>query len=233
MNSVYYAPMQSTMKFDAIEDNIQHIVGSYAKTILIRTGEDRYVPFKCDIVKIEQNDLLELENTVNNNKTRANIIIEENSKLFITRLASMLRDNFLIYYLPNKTCITIYEYVEKTFQIPPFKLNLHQIITLLNANILLTYCFINSSITWNAKLLIDTISDSNYELFYNVVQKYLQKTTKVYYENNPYMSRQLVNYIKKYFDKTESNSKFIIFPAKQVSDNDLYSAISFIASHQM
>lgn len=230
MNDVYYAPMQSTIKFTKKEDNKQYVVGSYANTILIRTEEDRFVPFQCTIKKLSSSDFPTLSKIVNEYSTNSNIIVEDNSKLFIAKLASLLKDNFLIYHLQTKSCITIYEYVEKMFQIPSYVLNLYQIIQLLNANVLITQCFRNNTITWNSKLMIDTILNSQYELFYTVIQKYLEKFNKVAFESNATLVKELTMYIKQYFDTTDNFTVQFEQFTKQITSNDLYNVIKLLAN---
>jgi hypothetical protein len=78
--------------------------------------------------------------------------------------------------------------------------------------------------------MIDTILNSQYELFYVVIQKYLEKFNKVAFESNATLVKELVLYIKQYFDTTDNFTVQFEQFTKQITNNDLHNVIKLLAN---
>ena len=233
MNTTYFAPMyvKSSEREVSYSDGLEHIVGSYFNTIVFRTGDDRFLPFQAKVIRLVPNDVKTFIDSVNMFKTKANIIIEEDAKLFILLALETIFDNFLIYTMNTKSCITIYEYVAKNYEIQPYTLNLSQINNLIRANIMFTQSFQNSQITWNLKTITNTVIDCGYDLFLNVIKIYLNRiTNNTRYSTNKQMLTRLVKYLtENYTDQFKNKIKhFNEFTLQNVNTNDLYNAVSLI-----
>lgn len=229
METTYFSPLY--VKNEVEHDGLEHAVGSYAKTYIIRSGPDRFVPFECEVVRINEYDIPAMVKFVNEHKTLANIVIDDDTPILIMALMDIMLDNFYIYHMASKRCLTVFEYASKKFEILSYELNMYQIRQLMKAYVLLTICFRNNNIQWNIKTLINIIIDTNYELFYVVIKKYCEKMSgRSLFTTNSALNKQLVEYINDYFNNANKFEKpFKIFPIEQVTTNDVYNAIIYLS----
>ena len=235
MDTRYFASIHMKLENDESSekytDGLEHIVGSYYNTVVFRTGDDRFIPFQAEVIKLQYNEVKSFIKYLNYFKTSNNIVIEEDAKLFILIALETIFDNFVIYNIGTKSCITIYEYIAKNYEIQPYTLNLSQINNLIRANIMFDYSFRNSQIVWNLKTMTDTVIDCGYDIFLNVIKTYLNRiTNNTIYSSNKHLLSKLIEYItENYTDNFKNKLKdFNEFCLQNISTNDLYNAINML-----
>ena len=228
MEKQYFAPQY--IEVNVKHGNTAHIVGSYSKTYLIRVGKTRFVPFAHELTIMDPYDIKALQDFVDSHKTNGNIVIEDDARILITYLIDMLGDNFLIYSEVKKRCLTIFEHAAMVFEMQPYTLNLYQIGQMFKANILITQSFKNSNLTWNAKIMLDTIINCKYSLFFIVMKQYFERiVNKSIYNINSVLSKELTTYLKKLYKYQVIPDKFEVFKLEQVTNNDLCNVIRYLA----
>lgn len=231
MQTEYYNPRHTSVIINDIEGSQQY-VGSYKDTIVIRTGDQKYLPFMAEIIKVDPQNHLETIDVINKYRKCRNIVVEDESKIPIIVALEMLGENFIVYSVTSRICFTIYEYVAKTYEILPYTLNVSQIKQLLKAHILFTISFKNSQIQWNLKNILETITDNGYELFHNNLRIYFDKiTNRSIYTTNKLMFKKLYTYVSKYFTNSfiSCSEPFCQFDLEHVTTNDLYQVITLLS----